>query len=247
MYLSIIIPAYNEKNRIIKTLRDFDFYFKNKDYEYEIVVVNDGSKDETAEIVSKMRKEIKNLVLIDNKKNNGKGFVVRQGLLSAKGDWRLFADADNSTPIEEIEKFIPFLKNNHIIIGSRAIKGSLIKNPQPFSRRFVGKVFNLMVQFLIGLWGVWDTQCGFKVLSKQAAENILPLCKINRWAFDPEILIIGKKLGYGIKEIPVVWINDIESKVKKSAMFKMGLDLILIRWNLITNKYGRKQKTSFGA
>lgn len=238
MYLSIIIPVYNEENRILNTLRNIENYFKGRDYDYEIIVVNDGSKDKTSEIVS----NFKDIVLIDNKENKGKGFVVRQGLLKARGDYRLFTDADNSTPIEEIEKMIPYMGNFGIIIGSRTMKDSLIKNPQPFLRRFVGKVFNLMVQIITGLWGIWDTQCGFKCLSREAAENILPLCKIDRWAFDPEILKLGKKMGYKIKEIPVVWINDSETKVKRSAMLKMAADLLLIRWNLITKKY---EKTFF--
>ncbi len=234
MYLSIIIPVYNEENRILNTLRNVESYFKSKNYDYEIIVVNDGSKDKTSEIVS----NFKDIILIDNKENKGKGFVVRQGLLKAKGDYRLFTDADNSTPIEEIEKMIPYMGDFDIIIGSRTMKKSLIKNPQPLSRRFVGKVFNLMVQIITGLWGIWDTQCGFKCLSREAAENILPLCKIDRWAFDPEILKLGKKMGYKTKEVPVVWVNDLDTKVKKSAMFKMALDLLIIRWNLITGKYG---------
>ena len=237
MYLSIIVPAYNEENRIEKTLRKIDLYFKNKDYEYEIIVINDGSKDKTAKIVSELKKEIKNLLLIDNKKNNGKGFVVRQALRFAKGDYRLFTDADNSTPIEEVEKMVPFFGKYHIIIGSRVVKGAIIKNPQPISRRFVGKVFNLMVQSVVGLWGVWDTQCGFKVLSKEAVENIIPLCKIDKWAFDPEILKIAKLQGYKIKEVPIVWINNLETKVKKSAMIKMAIDLFIIRKNLIKKIY----------
>lgn len=237
MYLSIIVPAYNEENRISKTLKEIDSYIKNKEFDYEIIVISDGSKDRTVEFVEKLKKDIKNLFLIDNKKNNGKGFVVRQALSFAKGDYRLFTDADNSTPIEEIEKIIPFFGKYHIIIGSRAVKGAIIKNPQPISRRFVGKIFNLMVQSIAGLWGIWDTQCGFKVFSKEAVDNIFPLCKIDRWAFDPEILKIAKKQGYKIKEVPVIWVNDIESKVKKSAMIKMAFDLFLIRKNLIKGEY----------
>ncbi len=239
-YLSIIIPAYNEENRIAKTLKEINDYLLSKEFDYEIIVISDGSKDKTSDIVLGMKKEIKNLIFINNKENNGKGFVVRQAIMLAKGDYRLFADADNSTPIKEIEKFFPFFKDYSVIIGSRAIKGADIKNPQSFLRRFLGKTFNLMVQIIVGLWGIWDTQCGFKVLSKEVAEKILPLCKINRWAFDPEILKLTLKNGHKIKEVPVMWINDIESKVKKSAMIKMGIDLFLIRLNLIFKKYEKR-------
>ncbi len=209
MYLSIIIPAYNEENRIGKTLQQINDYLKNQSYDYEIIVVNDGSKDRTSKVVLSLAEQIPNLRLIDNKKNNGKGFVVRQGMQEAKAEYRLFTDADNSTPISEIEKFIPLFGKHDIIIGSRAIKGADIKNPQPLFRRIIGKIFNLMVQILTRLWGIWDTQCGFKCLSKKSAEQILPLCKIDRFAFDPEILIIAKKLGYEIKQVPIVWINDL--------------------------------------
>lgn len=238
MYLSVIIPAYNEERRIEKTLLYLSEYLEKQDYSYEIIVINDGSKDKTSEVVLGLQNKIKNLKLIDNKKNSGKGAVVREAMLKAEGDYRLFTDADNSTPIEEIEKMMPF--KSDIIIGSRTKEGAIIKNPQPLFRIFVGKIFNLMVQIIVGLFGVWDTQCGFKCISKRAVEDIFPRCKIDRWAFDPEILKIGKLLGYEIKEIPITWTNDIESKVKSSAMIKMAIDLFKIRWNLITKKYGRK-------
>ncbi len=238
MYLSVIIPAYNEERRISKTLFDIDKYLIKQDYQYEIIVVSDGSKDNTAKVVKNLTSRIKCLKLIDNKENHGKGFVVRQGLLEAKGDIRLFTDADNSTTIDQVEKIFPwFDKGFHIIIGSRDIRGAVLDPPQPWHRVFVGNVFNLLVQVIVGLWGIWDTQCGFKALSAEAVNNILPRCKINRWAFDPEILKVGKKLGYNIKEVPVYWINDPNSKVKLKGMVKMGFDLFKIRWNLITGKY----------
>jgi len=207
-------------------------------YEYEIIVVNDGSKDRTAEVVKKLEPEIKGLKLIDNKKNHGKGFVVRQGLLEAEGEIRLFSDADNSTSVDQVEKIFPWIeKGFDIVIGSRDVKGAVLDPPQPWFRVMVGNIFNLMVQVLAGLWGIWDTQCGFKALTAKAAEDSLPRCRIDRWAFDPEILKIGKKLGYKIKEIPVVWKNDPDSKVKLGGMVKMGFDLLKIRYNLIFGKY----------
>ncbi|MEA3293030.1 MAG: glycosyltransferase, partial [Patescibacteria group bacterium] len=175
----------------------------------------------------------------DNKENHGKGFVVRQGLLEASGKYRLFTDADNSTSINHIEKmFLEFEKGYDIVIGSRDVSGAVLDPPQPFLRKMIlGKGFRLLTQIICGTWGILDTQCGFKCLTKKAAEDILPRCKINRWAFDPEILIIGKKLGYKIKEIPILWKNDINSKVKLKGMVRMGFDLFKIRQNLILRKY----------
>ncbi len=238
MYLSIIIPAYNEEKRIPKTLKEIDKYLKTQNYEYEIIVVSDGSKDRTADVVRGLIPEIKNLKLVDNKENHGKGFVVRQGLMEAKGEYRLFTDADNSTSIDQVEKLLPYFKEGYdIVIGSRDIKGAVLANPQPWYRRILGETFGLVTQIIVGLWGIQDTQCGFKALSAKAANDILPRCKIDRFAFDPEILKIGKKLRYKIKEVPITWVNDPESKVKFKSMIKMGFDLLKIRWNLITNKY----------
>ena len=241
MYLSVIIPAYNEEKRLPKTLIEISKYLRKQSYNYEIIVINDGSKDKTAEVVKNLKPGIPNLELIDNKKNHGKVFVVRQGLLTGKGQYRLFTDSDNSTSIDQIEKILSYFRKNYdIVIGSRDVKKAIIANPQSWIRRRVGDLFNLFVQAIIGLWGIWDTQCGFKALTAKAANDILPRCRIDRWAFDPEILIIGKKLGYKIKEVPVIWVNDPESKVKFKGMVKMGFDLLKIRWSLITGKYVKK-------
>lgn len=241
IYLSVIIPAYNEEKRLPKTLEKIDRYLSGQSYDYEIIVVNDGSRDKTAEIVRSQTPSIKNLRLIDNKENNGKGYVVRQGMLSARGDFRLFTDADNSTSIDHIEKmWSEFEKGADVVIGTRDprdAKGACQASPQSWLRRSLGDIFNLLVQIIVGLWGIWDTQCGFKGFTKKAAEDIFPKCKINRWSLDPEILIIAKKLGYKIKIIPVYWINDPKSKVKFKSMVKMGIDLLKIRWNLLTGKY----------
>jgi len=246
MYLSVIIPAYNEERRLPKTLGEIDKYLKTQNYNYEIIVVNDGSKDKTAEVVRGLTSVVKNLRLIDNKENNGKGFVVRQGMLEARGEYRLFTDADNSTSIEQIEKMWPYFKGTcpepaeggyDIVMGSRDVKGAILDPPQPPIRRFVGEGFKFLRKIIVGLWRIEDSQCGFKCFTKIAAENIFPKCKINRFAFDPEILIIAKKLGYKIKEIPVLWKNDLESKVKLKSIVKMGIDLLKIRWNIITKKY----------
>ena len=238
MYLSVIIPAYNEERRLPKTLKAIDGYLKRQSYDYEILVVNDGSKDKTFEVAKNLESEIKNLRATGYEKNQGKGFAVRFGLLEAKGEYRVFTDADNSTSIDQVEKMWPeFKKGYDIVIGSRDVKGAEVAVPQAYWRRRLGDFFNLLVQLICGLWGIWDTQCGFKGFTNEAAEKILPGCRINRFAFDPEMLIIAKKLGFKIKEVPIYWVNDPHSKVKFKSMVKMLLDLLKIRWNLICRKY----------
>lgn len=238
MYLSIIIPSYNEEKRLPKTLQEMNKYLQQQSYDYEIIVVDDGSKDKTADAVREQFSAVKNLRLINNKENHGKGYVVRQGMLEAKGEYRIFTDADNSTSIDQIEKMWPeFEKGFEIVIGSRDIKGAVIATPQPWVRRRLGDIFNLIVQVISGSWGIWDTQCGFKGFTKKAVEEIFPKCKINRWAFDVEILVLSKKLGYKMKEIPVTWINDPDSKVKLEGMIRMLFEVLQVRLNTITNKY----------
>ena len=230
-FLSVIIPAYNEAKRLSLTLVDINKHLSVVDYPYEIIVVDDGSEDATAEVVKRLSHLLKNLRLIENKGNHGKGWVVRQGMLEAKGQWRLFMDADNATSVDQFQKMIPYLPHYQIIIGSRGIKGAKLIPPQPFYRRWLGNIGNLIIQFLL-LPGFWDTQCGFKCFSEEAAEKIFQLTKINRWAFDVEALALGRKLGYKIKEIPVVWVNDPHSKVKVSSYFQTFLEVLKIRWRL---------------
>jgi len=238
IYLSVIIPAYNEEKRLPKTLAEIDKYLSKQDYSYEILVVSDGSTDRTVEVTRNLIPKIKNLKVLDYEKNRGKGFGTREGMLKAKGKYRVFTDADNSTSIDQVEKMWPHFKAGFdIIIGSRDIKGAVIAVPQTWTRRRIGDIFNLFVQIICGLWRIWDTQCGFKGFTKEAVENVFPKCKINRFAFDPEILLLSKRMGYKIKEIPITWINDPESKVKLKSMIKMGRDLIKIRLNLIKGVY----------
>jgi len=233
MRLSVIIPAYNEEKRLPKTLREIDRYLSKQDYDYEILVVNDGSKDRTVEVATSLIPKIKNLKVTGYSINQGKGYAVQFGMLEARGDYRIFTDADNSTSIDQIEKMWPELERGYdIIIGSRDIRGAILDPPQPWLRHILlGEGFKLYRKLVIGLWDIEDTQCGFKCFTKRAAETIFPKCKISRFAFDPEILIIANKLGYKIKEIPVYWKNDLESKVNFKSIFKMALDLIKIRFN----------------
>lgn len=236
--LSVIIPAYNEEERLPKTLNAVDAYLRRQTYTYEILVVNDGSKDGTSKLVNQIAQKVPQLRLLDNQENHGKGFVVRQGMLEAKGEWRMFMDADNSTTLNHVERMWLEKDNGfEVVIGSRDMKGSVIPVAQPWWRRRLGDVFNLMVQFLSGLWGIWDTQCGFKGFSAKAAQEIFSRATINRWAFDVELLVIARKHGYKVREIPVTWINDANSKVKLSGMIKMLLEICQIRLNMWKRKY----------
>ncbi|MCL4437570.1 glycosyltransferase family 2 protein [Patescibacteria group bacterium] len=240
-YLSIIIPAYNESERLPPTLVDINQKLKNVNYNYEIIVINDGSRDNTAEKVKIMinKGEVKNLKLIDNKENKGKGGVVRQGMLAAEGKIRLFTDADNSTSISHFEQMIPYFNQGYdVVIGSRALKGSRLDPPQPFSRRILGKLGNVFIQVMV-LPGIWDTQCGFKAFSKEAALKIFDLSRISGWGFDVEALALAHHFGYKIKEIPVRWVNDTRSRVKGSAYLQVLLETIKIRWWLWSGKYNK--------
>ena len=251
MYLSIIIPAYNEEKRLPGTLTDIDNYLKKQNYDYEILVVENGSTDKTAEIVKKLSIQIKGLKLIEGSNKGGKGSAVKRGMLEAVGDYRIFTDADNSTTIDQIERMWPYFKGTcpetvegfDIVIGSRDIKGAILDPPQPWLRQIIlGEGFKLYRKLIIGLWNLADTQCGFKGFTKKAAEDVFPKSIISHFSFDPEILIIGKIMGYKIKEIPIVWKNDLGSKVKPSSMISMAVDLLKIRLNLLKGIYGEKKQ-----
>jgi len=240
IYLSVIIPAYNEEKRVSNTVLDIDHYLSKQDYTYEIVVVNDGSKDKTAQIVNKLADLVKNLRLIDNKENHGKGWVVRQGMLESLGEIRLFTDADNATTIDHFSKMIPLFEQGYqVAIGSRDDKdaaGAKQAVSQPFYKRLLGNMGNLLIQML-AVRGVWDTQCGFKAFKAGAAQDIFGRSKIDRWGFDIEALALTRKLGYRLGIIPVNWINDPYSRVGWKGYLNTFRELFKIKWNLISGKY----------
>lgn len=240
-YLSVIIPAYNESKRLPQTLIDVDRHLSKADYSYEIIVVNDGSTDDTADIVKRFSHLVKNLRLIDNEKNHGKGWVVRQGMLEAKGNWRLFTDADNSTAIDHFDKMIPYLREYEVVFGSRDVAGAKMVPPQPFYKRKLGDISNIIIQVILWefLRGIWDTQCGFKCFSEEAAKKVFGLAKIDRWGFDFEALALAKKLGYKTKEIPVIWVNNPYSSVKLMSYLRTFWDLLRVRWWLWRRKYAQ--------
>jgi glycosyltransferase involved in cell wall biosynthesis len=237
MKLSVILPAYNEQDRIEKTLFDVSRFLQKQSFGYEILVVNDGSKDRTAEVVNKLLPSIPNLKLIDNKDNHGKGFVTNQGMLASTGDVRLFMDADNSTKVDEVIKMLPlFGQGCDIVIGSRRTEGAIIAVHQPWFRDFLGGVFRFIVRTLVPV-GVTDSQCGFKAFSAKAAQSVFPRQTIYRWAFDVEILAIARKQKLSIKEVPVTWVNDTESHVKLGGMISMLLEVLEVRFSLWAGKY----------
>ena len=237
-------------------LLSVDEYLSRQSYDYEIIVVNDGSEDRTAEVVSNLKFKtralnklsarpstngvsalVKNLKLIGSNVNRGKGWAVRQGMLEAQGNYRLFMDADNSTTIDHLEKFWPNVeRGNDVIIASIAVAGAQVAKGEKFYRRLLGKLGNLWIQFWV-LPGIWDSQRGFKLFSARAAEAIFPKLKISRWGFDVEVLALARKLGFKIKEVPIRWDNEGESKVKPSAYFQVLLEVLKIRWNSWTGKY----------
>lgn len=245
VYLSVIIPAYNEESRIGKTLLQVDKYLSEQDYEYEILVVSDGSSDKTADLVEKYKQLIHNLEIIDNLENKGKGAVVRQGMLVAKGKYRVFMDADNSTTLDHIEKMFPLFKKGYrVVIGSRDskdVKGAEQAVKQPIHRILIGNAGNLLIQ-LVAVPGIWDTQAGFKAFSKKAVDDIFPRLRINRWGFDIEILAVARGLNYKIGIIPIFWKNDPHSKVSLMGYLNTFRELFIIKWNLMRNKYGIKEE-----
>lgn len=213
VFLSVIIPAYNEEKRLGSSLEKIFAYLANQDYSYEVIVVDDGSRDTTSEVVEAFSRKKKEVKLIRNCRNEGKGFAVRRGMLAAQGEYLLFSDADLSTPIEEVEKLFVCLEDGYdIAIGSRG-PGARIEKRQPLLRQTMGKIFNILfIRFLV-LKGIKDTQCGFKLFKRNTARDVFSRQRCTGFAFDVEILLISKQLGYRIKEQPIRWINSIDSKV----------------------------------
>jgi dolichyl-phosphate beta-glucosyltransferase len=231
VYLSIVIPAYNEEKRIAGTLDKIHGFLKTKNYSYEVIVVDDGSADRTVGVSeeSSLAKE-RSLRVVKNSGNKGKGFSVKSGILKSTGEFVLLSDADLSTPIGEIDKlFCAIKEGNDIVIGSRALKGSMVSVHQPWYREIMGKTFNFFVKMLL-MRGFNDTQCGFKLLRGDVARSIAPTMKIDGFCFDVEMLYLARIKGYNIREIGVVWKNSPESKVRLIfSPLSMFLDLFSIK------------------
>ena len=231
--ISVVIPAYNEAKRLPGTLRAAEKYFGTRNLSREILIVDDGSQDDTVQICLNLRDKITGLQILRNGRNRGKGFSVRHGILEASAPLVLMMDADQSSPMEELDKLLPSVRDGQsdIAIGSRALKESQILVHQPLYREPLGFLYNDIIQLLV-LKGIQDTQCGFKLFRRDVARDVFPLGRLSGFAFDVEILFIARKLGYCITEIPIRWQNDPNTKIK---ILRHGLnmlaDLFRIRWN----------------
>lgn len=237
MFLSIVIPVFNEEKRIHSSLSKIVDYVEKKGISdnSEIIVVNDGSLDNTASVINQFKEENNLITLIDYKDNKGKGYAVKKGILSAKGEYILFMDADLSTPLEEINKLIWNLNMDYdLSIGSRGLKDSKIIRHQPKYRETMGKIFNLIIRLLL-IKNIRDTQCGFKCFKKEVAREIFNKTKINGFSFDVEALYIAQRKGYRIKEIPIQWYNFPDTKVRAiKDSLNMLLEIFKIKF---VNKY----------
>lgn len=237
--ISIIVPAYNEQSRLSETIRRIQEYLAKSEWVfYEIVIVNDGSTDDTPKVAAAFAQNSPNIRILNNPGNRGKGYSVRHGMMEARGEWRLFTDADLSAPIEELEKLWSAMlrDGSQVAIGSRALDRSLIGVHQPGMRETAGRIFNAVMRMVIGL-PIADTQCGFKLFHGSASLATFPLQTQERFGFDVEILFIAKKKGFKISEVPVRW-NHVEgSKVGMLNGLHAFTELAQVRWNDLMGKY----------
>ncbi len=240
-HLTVVIPAYNEEKRIGPSLERIRGYLEKRSFPWEIVVVNDGSLDQTARISRELLTGCERHEVIDRKFNRGKGYSVRQGMLAGHGRFLLFSDADLSTPIEELERLLPPLESGEaqVSIGSRGLHDSQVEVHQPWWRETMGKSFNLFVR-MIALGGLSDTQCGFKCFTREAARAVFSVARIDGFGFDVEALYLARKFGHTIKEVPVRWINSPDSRVHPvSDSSRMLADLLRIRFTDMRRGYSR--------
>ncbi len=238
---SIVIPAYNESGRIPATLRSVLECIHAHNWNAEVIVVDDGSRDATAELVRAIAREAPEVRLIQNPGNRGKGYSVRNGVLQALGEVVMFTDADLSAPMEEAEGlFAAIADGADIAIGSRWLERKRQTIRQPLYRQFFGRCFNAVTRMIMGL-NFADTQCGFKAFTRKAAQTVFQLQTIERWGFDPEILFIGIKRGYRIDEVPVSWAHDERTRMSylKDGV-RMLEDIAIVRWNALLGRYSRE-------
>ena len=235
---SIVIPAYNESARIRTTIEKILGHIQRRDWNAEVLVVNDGSTDDTPQIVQTYAADNPVLHLIDNPGNRGKGYSVRNGMLRACGEVILFSDADLSSPIEEADKLFAAVQGGvDVAMGSRWLRRELQTQRQPLYRQLFGRVFNLALRILLGLH-YQDTQCGFKAFSRRAVQSIFPLQHIERWGFDPEILYLAQRFGFRIEEVPVKWAHRDGTRINPLRDgLRMFAELLKIRWYSISGKY----------
>lgn len=238
--LSIVIPAYNEEQRLPRALERIQKYLASKPFASEVLVVDDGSRDATAKVAEEWRARLPGLRLVSNAHNSGKGYSVRHGILEARGRIALFTDADLSAPIEDADLLLAALANADVAIGSRALDRSLISEHQSRLRELAGMVFNLVVRVMTGV-PFRDTQCGFKAFARERSRIIFEQQRIVDFGFDPEILFLARRHALRAVEIPVRWANDPATKihvVRDSLL--MFVDLFRIRWNWLLGRYPKR-------
>jgi dolichyl-phosphate beta-glucosyltransferase len=238
MYLSIIIPVYNEASRIGESLKRITAYFDSQKYQYEIIIVDDGSQDNTLSVINEFCDKDSPIKIFSYMPNRGKGYAVKLGMMKGKGKYRLFTDADLSTPIEEIEPMLAHINDGYdICIASRALSESQIIEHQPFYRELMGIIYNRILRLFLSL-PFSDTQCGFKCMKGSVADTIFPKLMVDRFGFDPEILFAAQRMGYSIKEIGTRWINSPLTTVSLiSDPLKMLGAIIKIRYHAWTGNY----------
>ena len=236
--LSLVVPAYNEEKIIKANLEEIVNYLSKQNYSWEIVVVDDGSRDVTSKIVSGLKNPKINLITLE--KNRGKGAALRAGVGAANGEYIIFSDADLSVPIDFVEKFLATFKDGfNVVIGSRKAKGAKIIKHQPIIRETMGKFYTFLSRIVSGV-NIADFTCGFKGFKKEAGKKIFANSLVDRWSYDVEIIFLANKYGYKIKEIPVSWVNRVESRVSLgNAVITSFLDLLKVRLNDILGKYVR--------
>ena len=211
--LSVVVPAYNEEERLPRTLARLHEYYSGQGYTYEVIVVSDGSSDGTAELVREFSAQHPQFRVVDYRPNRGKGYAVRTGIEEATGELILFCDADLATPQEETEKLLDHMRQGaDVAFGSRPLRDSKLEIHQPFYREMLGRFFNKLVQ-LMAVRGIEDTQCGFKMFTSKAAHEIFRRCTLDGFSFDFEALMIGRDLGYRMDEVPIRWAHQEGSKV----------------------------------
>jgi dolichyl-phosphate beta-glucosyltransferase len=237
-HYSVVIPAYNEGARLGATLEKVLAYVHAQGWDAEVIVVNDGSRDNTADIVRGFAAKDAALRLVENPGNRGKGYSVRHGMLNARGRIVLFSDADLSSPIEEAPKLFQALDAGaDIAIGSRWLRAETQTQRQPLHRQVFGRIFNLILRLTLGL-KFKDTQCGFKAFRQAAVQAIFPLQKIERWGFDPEILFLARKFNFKVQEVPVAWGHSGGTRINPLVDgSRMIMEMLRIRWYDLTGKY----------
>ncbi len=232
IYLSLIVPAYNEQERLASNLSEIIEYLEGTQKPYELIVVDDGSSDDTISILNDYKAKNSNVKVISYQPNMGKGYAVRMGMLESAGEYIAFSDADLSAPIEDMDKLFCAIEPDYdIAIGSRAVRGSKLAKHQPLYRELGGKALNLVIRVL-AVRGIHDTQCGFKLFRGDLARKIFSMCFINGWSFDVEALYLARKLGFSIIETPVRWSHSEGSKLRPfSAGMQVIKDLVRMRFH----------------